>query len=76
MSSKETPEEKLAQRRRIVAYLRHMAVRQEELAAEFRRQADRLDPDIQARQLPELSGRDDDYTPEAIDRTTGIVRDP
>lgn len=41
----ETPEEKLAQRRRVVAHLRAMAVREEMLAAEFRRNADRLDPD-------------------------------
>jgi len=43
---KEAPEEKLERRRWVVAQLRQMAVRQEELAAEFRRNADRLDPDL------------------------------
>lgn len=41
----ETPEEKLARRRRLVAWLRVCADQQEEVAAEMRRNADRLDPD-------------------------------
>lgn len=43
---KETPEEKLARRRRHAAWLRYCADKQEEVAAEMRRNADRIDPDV------------------------------
>ena len=43
---KETPEEKLARQRKIVAWLRYCAEQSEKTAAEMRREADRLDPDL------------------------------
>lgn len=39
--------EELDKRRRVVAWLRHCADRQEEVAAELRARADEMDPDLQ-----------------------------